>query len=104
MATNTIDGFSFDVDEEGFFTDPSQWSEELATILAELIGITLTEEHLRVLRFMREDAASAGVTPTLRRMQTAGGFPVKELFTLFPGKPAKKMAYLAGVRKPAGCV
>jgi len=29
---------------------------------------------------------------------------VKELFTLFPGKPAKKMAYIAGLPKPHGCV
>lgn len=104
MPVNTIDGYSFDVDEEGFFTNSSQWSEELAAILAELINIELTEEHLKCLRFMRDDAAATGVTPTLRRMQTAGGFPVKDLFRLFPGKPAKKMAYLAGVRKPVGCV
>ncbi len=45
-----------------------------------------------------------GVTPTLRRMQTVGGFDIRELFRLFPGKPAKKMAYLAGLPKPVGCV
>ena len=53
---------------------------------------------------MREDAAQNGPTPTLRRMQTVGGFDVKELFKLFPGKPAKKMAYLAGLPKRVGCV
>jgi tRNA 2-thiouridine synthesizing protein E len=29
---------------------------------------------------------------------------VKELFKLFPQKPAKKMAYIAGLPKPQGCV
>lgn len=53
---------------------------------------------------MRSDAAQTGVTPTLRRMSSAGGFDVRELFALFPGKPAKKMAYLAGLPKPVGCV
>jgi tRNA 2-thiouridine synthesizing protein E len=53
---------------------------------------------------MREDQASSGVTPTLRRMQTQGKFDVKQLFVLFPGKPAKKMSYLAGLPKPVGCV
>lgn len=104
MPKNTIDQFSFDVDEEGFFTDASQWSEELATRLATLIDIDLGAKHLEVLNFARSDAASTGVTPTLRRMQTAGGFNVKDLFRLFPGKPAKKIAYLAGLRKPVGCV
>jgi tRNA 2-thiouridine synthesizing protein E len=32
------------------------------------------------------------------------GVPVKRLFELFPKKPAKKMAYVAGVPKPKGCV
>lgn len=105
MPTNVIDGYTFDVDAEGFFADREQWSEGLARILAELIGIDeLTEAHLAPLRFMRDDHARTGVTPTLRRMQAAGGFDVKDLFALFPGKPAKKMAYLAGLKKPVGCV
>ncbi|MFV0461065.1 MAG: TusE/DsrC/DsvC family sulfur relay protein [Actinomycetales bacterium] len=104
MPTNTINGRSFDVDDEGFFTHRDQWSEDLATDLAGLIGIDLDETHLAPLRFMREDSAQTGVTPTLRRMQTVGGFGVKELFALYPGKPAKKMAWLAGLRKPVGCV
>ena len=28
----------------------------------------------------------------------------KSLFALFPQKPAKKMAYIAGLPKPRGCV
>ena len=71
----------------------------------ELIGIEeLTPAHLAPLRFMREDSAKTGVTPTLRRLQRVGGFDVKELFALFPGKPMKKMAWLAGLPKPVGCV
>ncbi|NIR36944.1 MAG: TusE/DsrC/DsvC family sulfur relay protein, partial [Actinobacteria bacterium] len=31
-------------------------------------------------------------------------FPTKSLFTLFPKKPAKKMAYVAGLPKPKGCI
>lgn len=105
MPTNTIDGRTFSVDDEGFFLNRDEWDEELAAILATLLGIDeLTDAHWAPLRFMRTDSAETGVTPTLRRMQAVGGFPVKDLFTLFPGKPAKKMAYLAGLRKPVGCV
>lgn len=104
MPTNIINGRSFDIDEEGFFTDRTQWSEELAYDLAALIGVELDASHLAPLVFMREDSARSGVTPTLRRMQTVGGFDIKTLFTLYPGKPAKKMAWLAGLRKPVGCV
>ncbi len=104
MPLNTINGRSFEVDDEGFFLVRDQWSEELAADLAPLIGIDLDEAHLAPLRFMRADSATHGVTPTLRRMQTVGGFDIATLFALYPGKPAKKMAWLAGLRKPVGCV
>ncbi|MCB0873259.1 MAG: TusE/DsrC/DsvC family sulfur relay protein, partial [Thermoleophilia bacterium] len=68
------------------------------------VGIELTPAHMAALEFMRSDREETGSTPTLRRMNSAGGFDVKELFTLFPGKPAKKMAWLAGLPKPVGCV
>ena len=104
MPTNTLDGRTFEVDAEGFLTRRDEWDEALAADLAELIGLELTDRHWAVLRFLREDSGRTGVTPTLRRIQATGGFDVRELYELFPGKPAKKMAYLAGLRKPAGCV
>lgn len=103
MPTNALNGRVFHVDEEGFLANREEWSEELAHDLAALIDITLDEEHMAPLRFMREDSATTGVTPTLRRMQTVGGFDIRTLFALYPGKPAKKMAWLAGLRKPVGC-
>ena len=104
MPTNTLNDRTFEVDAEGFLTRREEWNEDLAADLAALIGIELTDEHLATLRFMREDSAQTGVTPTLRRMQTVGGFDIKTLFALYPGKPAKKMAWLAGLPKPVGCV
>ncbi len=104
MATTTIAGREYDVNEEGFLTDPAVWTEELGTELAALIGITLTDAHWKPIRFLREDYAVMGETATLRRVSTQAGIPVKELFALFPGKPAKKMSYVAGLPKPQGCV
>lgn len=104
MPTNTLQGRTFEVDAEGFLTRREDWDEDLARQLAAFIGIDLDEAHLAPLRFMREDSATTGATPTLRRMQTVGGFDIKNLFTLYPGKPAKTMAWLAGLPKPVGCV
>ena len=64
----------------------------------------LSEEHWRTIKFLREDYMEQGTTATLRRVSTVGGIPTKELFVLFPKKPAKKMAYVSGLPKPAGCV
>ncbi|GAA2806361.1 TusE/DsrC/DsvC family sulfur relay protein [Kribbella solani] len=92
------------VDSEGFMTQYGEWSEELAVELAARIGIELTDEHWKAIRFLRADYLTHGETATLRRVSTLAGIPVKELFVLFPGKPAKKMAYVAGLPKPRGCV
>ena len=104
MPVTTVNGQDIHVNEEGFLTDPTEWDDELATVLATQIGVTLTDEHWLVIRFLRADFATQGETATLRRISTTGGVPVKQLFALFPQKPAKKMAYIAGLPKPAGCV
>jgi len=104
MPVTTLDGHQVHVNDEGFLTDPSEWSEELAVTLAAQIGLQLTDAHWKAIRFLRADYARQGETPTIRRVSTAGGIPVKELFSLFPQKPAKKMAYIAGLPKPHGCV
>ncbi len=104
MPIVTIAGKEVHVDDEGFMTSYDEWDEEIAKELAKNIGIELTDEHWRVVKFLREDFAETGETPTLRRVSKVGGFPTKELFKLFPKKPAKKMAYVAGLPKPHGCV
>ena len=104
MTTTTIGPAQVHVDAEGFMTDYDEWTEDLGRQLAARIGIGLTDAHWRVIRFLREDYLSQGETATLRRVSTQGGISVKDLFVLFPGKPAKKMAYIAGLPKPVGCV
>jgi TusE/DsrC/DsvC family sulfur relay protein len=104
MPTTTIAGVSVDVNDEGFLTNPDQWSHELGAELAKLVGVDMSDAHWAIIDFLRKDYASQGETATLRRVSTQAGVPVKELFALFPGKPAKKMSYVAGLPKPKGCV
>ena len=104
MPTTTIDGREIHVDAEGFLTEYDEWTEPLATSLAHQIGLELTPEHWKAIHFLRDDYRAQGETATLRRISTVGGIPTKELFVLFPQKPAKKLAYVAGLPKPHGCV
>jgi TusE/DsrC/DsvC family sulfur relay protein len=104
LSLATIAGHEIHLDEEGFMTEYDEWTEELAGQFAANIGIELTGRHMEVIGFLREDYKTQGETATLRRVSTMGGIPTKELFQLFPKKPAKKMAYVAGLPKPAGCV
>ena len=104
MPVTTIDGHEVHVDDEGFLTEYDEWDEELGKTLAAQIGIDLTDAHWKAIRFLRVDFKAQGETPTIRRVSTVGGIPTKDLFELFPKKPAKKMAYIAGLPKPHGCV
>jgi tRNA 2-thiouridine synthesizing protein E len=104
MTVASVQGREVHVDAEGFLTDPAEWDEGLAETLATNIGIDLNERHWSAIRFARSDFEATGETPTLRRMATAGGVTTKDMFALFPKKPAKKMAYVAGLPKPVGCV
>lgn len=104
MPATTLAGHAVDVTEEGFLTDPSQWSEDLASVLAGQIGLTLSDDHWAAIRFARKDFGATGEAPTIRRLSTAAGIPPKRLFELFPQKPAKKLAYVSGLPKPRGCV
>ncbi len=105
MPTQTIAGQEVDVNEEGFMTDPSQWNREIAAQLAEQINLgELTDVHWKVIDFLRSDFEEEGETATLRRVSKRSGVPTKDLYRLFPKKPAKKMAYCAGLPKPHGCI
>lgn len=105
MNTATIAGQSVSVNDEGFMTEYDEWNEDVGAELATMIGIEkMTDDHWAAIRFLRSDFADQGETATLRRVSKVGGIPTKQLFVLFPKKPAKKMAYIAGLPKPKGCV
>ena len=105
MATKTVAGVEVDVNDEGFFTDPEQWTEEMVPELAAEDGIDeLVDEHWTVLRFMRDEYAEKGTGPTVRVRGKTSGVSVKELYQLFPKGPAKIAARVAGIPKPRGCI
>jgi TusE/DsrC/DsvC family sulfur relay protein len=105
MPVTTIADREIHVDDDGFLTEYDEWDEDLAATLATNIGIgELTDDHWAVITFLRSDFQEQGETPTLRRVSTIGGIPTKNLFQLFPKKPARKMSYVAGLQKPKGCI
>jgi len=90
---------------EGFMTDPNQWTKEIAEVLAKQEGIeTLTADHWKIIDFCRATGLATGKSPTLRQITVGTGISTKDLFALFPKGPAKKVAKIAGLGKPEGCV
>ena len=93
------------VNEEGFMTNPNEWTKEIAEVIAKQEGIeTLTTDHWKIIDFCRETGLASGSAPTLRQITTGTGLSTKELFALFPKGPAKKVAKISGLGKPEGCV
>lgn len=97
-------GVHIDVDSEGFMTNPNQWTHEIGADLARAINLEMTPRHWEVIEFARESFAKYQVSPSLRRFEMAGDFPISELFELFPFKPGKLIAYMSGIPKPVGCI
>ena len=105
MSLRIIANQPADFDAEGFMTNFRQWNPDIARVLAAEEGIaTLTDRHLLVLNFMRQEFETKGDGPSIRRLTKESGVPTKELYELFPGGPAKKAAKIAGIKKPHGCI
>ena len=105
MATKTIAGKTVQVNDEGFMTNPAEWTKEIAVEMAKVEGIPeLTAAHWTIIDFSRKAAGNGGASPTLRQITTGAGVSTKDLFALFPKGPAKKVAKIAGLGKPEGCV
>ena len=104
MAEKTYAGIKIDVNEEGYFSNHGQWSKEMAVELAKELDIDLTEEHMKLINFLRSDFEEKGSLPTMRRIKKVGGIPTKDLYRLFPEGPLKKACKIAGLAKPASCI
>jgi tRNA 2-thiouridine synthesizing protein E len=93
------------LDAEGFMTDRSQWTREVAEAIAQQEGIeVLTVVHWKIIDYCRKVGEQTGRAPTLRMITEGTGLSTKDLFSLFPKGPAKKVAKISGLGKPEGCV
>ena len=103
MAQKVFAGISIDVNDEGYMTNSSQWTKDIAREIAKEEGIDLTDRHYSVIEFLRERQAK-GESLTIRSVGTSGFIDIKGFYQLFPGAPMKKAAKISGIPKPASCV
>jgi TusE/DsrC/DsvC family sulfur relay protein len=105
MSTVTFAATDVDLDDEGFFRRPEQWTEDMVPELARREGIdALTDAHWTVICFMRSEYEAKGSGPSVRALGKTSGVSIKELYQLFPKGPAKVAAKIAGIPKPRGCI
>lgn len=103
MAQKTYAGVTVDVNEEGYFTNPTQWTKEIAVEIAKEEGVILTGQHFAIMEFLR-NRFNSGEPLSIRSINHSGVIDVKTFYQLFPGAPLKKATKIAGIPKPASCV
>jgi len=103
MAQKVYAGVTVDLNEEGYFTNPAQWTKEMANEIASEEGISLNNNHMKVLEFIRNRSFS-GEALTIRSVGKSGIVDIKGFYQLFPGAPLKKASRIAGIPKPASCI
>ena len=96
----------------GFLNDPNRWEPDVASAMAAIDGVTLTEPHWEVLGFLRDYYAVYEIAPddrilikSLGKRLGASKGSKAYLLALFPGTPAETACRYAGLPKPirGGC-
>lgn len=100
-----VGAMTLELDEDGFLIEPELWNEEVAKALALTEDVyELTEEHWKVINYLREYFLENNVAPMVRKVVKDTGYDLKKIYVLFPGGPAKGACKIAGLPKPTGCV
>jgi len=108
LSKITVGDEQITVDEQGFLIEPEDWNERVAEEFAGRLGVTLTDAHWAVLRFMREFLAEHGVAADARFVfrflekqgASGAGSGRERFFQLFPYGYVSQACKIAGMRQP----
>ncbi|HBB40980.1 MAG: sulfurtransferase TusE [Nitrospirae bacterium CG18_big_fil_WC_8_21_14_2_50_70_55] len=106
-----LHGMTIKTNHDGYMLQRDQWTPEVAELLARLDGVELTEEHWRILDYLRRYYAEYLISPNvrilLRHLQEEWGdaqLDRDHLYQLFPKGPAFQGTKFAGLPKPYDCI
>jgi tRNA 2-thiouridine synthesizing protein E len=91
-------------DGDGYLTDMSAWTPEIARAMAEADGFDLSEERWEQVLKAREYYEEHSVVPPIRKFAKYMGADQKEMFKLWLTGPMKPITKYGGLPKPTGCV
>ncbi|KJY91388.1 sulfurtransferase TusE [Pseudoalteromonas piscicida] len=102
---------TIETDKQGYLLDHTQWTKDLAPLLAAEENIELSEAHWEVIEFVRNFYLEYNTSPAIRMLVKAMAKALGEdkgnsiyLYKLFPKGPAKQATKIAGLPKPAKCI
>jgi TusE/DsrC/DsvC family sulfur relay protein len=102
----TVNGTEIETDDQGYLLE-ADYGDEIVRVIAAAEGITLTDDHWKVVAYLRDEYREHGHTPNFRNMlkgleAVLPGCDSKSLYALFPIGPAKQGAKVAGLPQPLG--
>ncbi len=92
-------------DKDGFMLEPELWDDAVASAIAQEENIEeMSEDHWKIVNFIREYWKEHDLAPPVRLICTEAGVGVRQIYRLFTSGPARGACRVAGLPKPDGCV
>ncbi len=106
-----VNGKTIETDEEDYLVNLSDWTKEIAEVLAKQDELELTQQHWEIITYLRDYYEEYQIAPAVRVLTKAIGKKFgkdkgnsKYLYSLFPYGPGKQACRFAGLPKPTGCI
>ena len=98
-------------DSEGYLKNLSDWSKDIAQLIADRDSIVMSKDHWEIIHTLRAFYNEYQLSPTMRVLVKYIGAHLGKkkgssiyLLQLFPGNPAKVAARIAGLPRPTNCL
>ena len=99
-----LDGKTIETTENGYLVDANDWTEELVPAIAATEEITMTDRHMDVVKYLRDEHINNGGNEPneraiLKAMSKLWGEKVssKTMYEMFPNMPSKQGRKMAGL-------
>lgn len=93
-----------DRDGDGYLTDMSVWTPDIAKAMAAADGVELSDAKWEQILKAREFFDEFGTVPPIRKFAKYIEMDQKELFSMWMTGPMKPITKYGGLPKPTGCV
>ena len=95
IITNIAKAF---LDEEGYLMPLEQWDKNVGWLIARTVmPDELTDDHWRIIDYIRQYYVEFGIVPPIRKMCRDTGFNLSSIYRLFPMGVTKGPCRIAGI-------
>ena len=107
IMTIEVNGVALETDDQGFLMDPDNWDHNVAEKIAQDEGVELSDEHRKVLAFIRnhfnEHHVAVDARFVIKYLADELGYgkrALQRLYELFPYGYMQQVCKIAGMRRP----